>query len=205
VAVHHEEFLYISYMCLFGLLYLIGKSPLLNEYRRYNNSYLLYGSAGSIVLLLIVSFEWFWRKLTPSALNGFFVSPEFLATALILGGTITALVYNKKHKIAYEFPDFLFLFFILLFFIGMYASIVTTILINLLIFITGILTIRKGARLDHLGLLNYGLIIITALIICRFFDTNLSFILRGILFLIVGIGFFLINYRMIHRRKKYDQ
>ena len=33
---------------------------------------------------------------------------------------------------------------------------------------------------------NYGLIIITALVICRFFDTDLSFVLRGLLFISVG-------------------
>jgi hypothetical protein len=65
----------------------------------------------------------------------------------------------------------------------------------------GVLYIRKGIRQDHLGILNYGLLIITALIICRFFDTKWSFILRGILFVMVGIGFFIANYQMLQKRK----
>jgi len=40
------------------------------------------------------------------------------------------------------------------------------------------------------------------LIICRFFDTNLSFVLRGLLFVLVGLGFFAMNYWMIRKRKQ---
>lgn len=68
-----------------------------------------------------------------------------------------------------------------------------------MIFIIGILTIRKGAKKNHLGVLNYGLLIITALVICRFFDTDLSSIIRRLLFVSVGIGFFLTNYWMLKK------
>jgi hypothetical protein len=65
----------------------------------------------------------------------------------------------------------------------------------------GILTIREGAKLNHFGILNYGLLIITALVICRFFDTNISFVFRGLLFVGVGTGFFLANYSMMKKKK----
>jgi hypothetical protein len=40
-----------------------------------------------------------------------------------------------------------------------------------------------------------------ALILCRFFDTDMSFVIRGILFLIVGLGFFLANYWTLKQKK----
>ncbi|MFT5306512.1 MAG: hypothetical protein ACI89M_002038, partial [Chitinophagales bacterium] len=40
-----------------------------------------------------------------------------------------------------------------------------------------------------------------ALVACRFFDSNLSFVFRGLLFILVGLGFFFVNYWMINRRK----
>jgi hypothetical protein len=63
------------------------------------------------------------------------------------------------------------------------------------------LTILDGAKKDHLGVLNYGLLIIMVLAVCRFFDTDLSFIIRGLLFVSVGIGFFATNYWMLKKRK----
>jgi len=53
----------------------------------------------------------------------------------------------------------------------------------------------------HFGILNYGLVIITALIFCRFFDTNMSFVIRGLLFVLVGVGFFAANYVMFKKQK----
>ena len=91
--------------------------------------------------------------------------------------------------------------FIPIFFIGT-ASTIAVVLVNVLVFLLGVFTIREGARKNHLGLLNYGLLIITALIICRFFDTDLSFVARGLLFVGVGAGFFFANYWMIQKRKE---
>jgi hypothetical protein len=70
------------------------------------------------------------------------------------------------------------------------------------VFLSGVLTIWRGAKNDHLGILNYGLLTITALVVCRFFDSDMSFVLRGILFMLVGGGFFVANYAMLKRRKK---
>jgi hypothetical protein len=64
-----------------------------------------------------------------------------------------------------------------------------------------LLTIREGIRYDHLVILNYGLITVTALITCRFFDTDLNFVFRGLLFIFIGAGFFAANYFMLQKRK----
>jgi hypothetical protein len=60
-------------------------------------------------------------------------------------------------------------------------------------------------KTDHLGKLNYGLVIITFLVIFRVFDTNLSFALRGLLFLIVGVGFYITNFQLLKKRKAYEE
>jgi hypothetical protein len=78
-------------------------------------------------------------------------------------------------------------------------------MINLILLTIGIITIKEGTTKDHLGILNFGLLIITILVICRFFDTDISFVTRGILFILVGFGFFATNYYMIKRRKSNEQ
>ena len=76
------------------------------------------------------------------------------------------------------------------------------ILTNVLVFILGILAIKIGAARFNFGILNYGLLIVSILITCRFFDTDMSFVIRGLLFVIVGIGFFMANYIMLKRQQK---
>jgi hypothetical protein len=72
----------------------------------------------------------------------------------------------------------------------------------LLILLVAVHTIYDGAQQNHLGILNYGLVIISVLIGCRFFDTNFSFVIRGLLFIGIGAGFFIANYHMLQKRKK---
>ena len=93
---------------------------------------------------------------------------------------------------------------ILIFVIGFFSSLSAIILINLLVLMLGLLIVRKGAQKNHLGILNYGLLIITALILCRFFDAEISFITRGIMFVLVGAGFFAGNYLMLKKRRSHE-
>ncbi len=199
------ELMFIAYFSLFGLFYLVGNLPFFKEQRRRNNSYLILGSLGTITLLLTLSFDWFWKDLINKnfQFNEVMVSPEFFAaviTSLLAGG----LLYSQKknNPIASIKPiAFVFILFIIIFIIGLYSSQLSIILINLIVLAIGVMTIRNGAKLNHLGILNYGLLIVTALVVCRFFDTDLSFITRGVLFMSVGIGFFITNYWMLKKRK----
>jgi hypothetical protein len=94
-----------------------------------------------------------------------------------------------------------FILFIMAFLIGLFSPF-SVILINLIVLLIGVITVRNGAKLNHLGILNFGLLIITALVICRFFDTNLSFVVRGGMFVLVGAGFFVLNIWMLKKRKE---
>jgi len=42
-------------------------------------------------------------------------------------------------------------------------------------------------------------------VVCRFFDTNISFVLRGLMFVAVGAGFFFANSRLIKKRQQHEQ
>jgi len=117
--------------------------------------------------------------------------------------TLGVLVYSYSKQWIQNFNlfQYAFIIFTIIFFIGLSGSILPTVLINLIILVLGIVTIKIGADKFHFGILNYGLLIITALIVCRFFDTNMSFVIRGLLFVSVGVGFFLTNYMMLKKQK----
>lgn len=196
------ELMYIAYMSLFGVFYLGGQSSFFSSYKRRNNGYLILGALGTISLLLSLSFEWFWEKLPAKDfdLSFLFVSPEFFV-ALVLSCAALLLLYQSKrlHIQRIKPLDCIFLVFVVIFMIGIY-SMISLILINIMLLLVGMMTIREGVRSDHLGVLNYGLLIIIALTTCRFFDTDLSFVLRGILFIAVGVGIFILNSWMLKKR-----
>lgn len=204
IAHKTEELMFIAYFSLFGLFYLIGNLDFFNAGKTRNNGYMILGSLGTIILLLVLSFGWFWDDIRVEGFqfNEVIVSPEFIVSAVVslLAGWILYRHFKSRTLNAWEPLAIIFILFIITFIIGIFSPI-AVVLINLYILALGILTIRKGAVKDHLGILNFGLLIITALVICRFFDTNISFVIRGLLFMIVGASFFAANYYILKNRK----
>lgn len=202
---NHSEFeiIILAYLSLLGIYYMIGQSNFFTNQKIRINGYKVIGTLGSIGILLALSFDWYWEELLKQEYQFMTLlkTPEVLiATTTSLLALISLYFYQKNTNI----KDFnllapLFLSFIVIFLMSTIYPI-GTIMINIYLFALGVLTIREGANKNQLGKVNFGLLIITALITCRFFDINLSFIIRGILFIAVGIGFFMANYWMLNKR-----
>lgn len=202
LSAQFSEWMYLAYMSLFAVFYLSAHTSLFNSQKRRNNGYLIVGALGTISLLLALSFEEFWKKLLQKTFesSALFQSPEFLVTC-ILSCIAFILLYNSKRLQTRSVKplDLVFLAFVIIFLIGM-KSMASMVLINIMVLLIGMTTIREGVRANHLGILNYGLLIITALTVCRFFDTDLSFVVRGVLFIAVGVGIFILNTWMLKKR-----
>ena len=204
IIIDMSELMLLGYVSLLGLFYLIGETSFFAQQKIRSAGYTVIGSLGTIGIMMGLSFDEFWKELAERdfPLNELVIAPEFYLTVLISLLTIGLLYFLQKGKGLDSLKPMriTFLVFIPIFIIGMYSPVAVW-LVNLLVFAIGILTIRDGAQRDHLGILNYGLLIITILIICRFFDTNLSFVVRGLLFVAVGAGFFATNNWMLKKRK----
>jgi uncharacterized membrane protein len=193
----------VAYMSLFGGFSIIGKAELFSGQKPQSAAYTILGPLGTIITLLILSFEPFWLNLQKKyfLLSDFLISPEFIVaalTTLAAGGLLYRKIRSGGFK-SVRLWETVFIWFILIYLIGMYSEI-AVILVNLLILLIGIRTIGTGLRQNHLGILNYGLMIIAALAICRFFDERLSFVVRGLFFLVVGVLFFAANYRILKKK-----
>ncbi|MBL4736073.1 MAG: DUF2157 domain-containing protein [Flavobacteriales bacterium] len=201
-----EELMFVAYISMFGIFYIIGTNTFFKTQKSRNNGYLTIGALGTSSLLLSLSFtDWFWgdlsRNLTPwSQISS---SPEGIAiiVSTVIAGAMLFYFNRQKTLLAIKPISFVFVLFVPTFILGFYAPLVSVIIVNLMILILGLLTINNGAKKDNLGIMNYGLIILTGLITCRFFDSDISFVLRGVLFLIMGLGFFVTNFWMLNKRK----
>lgn len=73
-------------------------------------------------------------------------------------------------------------------------------LINCYVLLLGIDILARGIRTNSLARANFGLILIAALAISRFFDSELSFVTRGLGFIVVGGGFLVANIVLFKKR-----
>ena len=197
-----EEFGVLMYVLLFGIFYALGRFPVYSNFKLRRNGYLILGSLGTVFMLLLTSFDWIWQDLMDFDLHAPSLELRNVLILLILG--IGLLIYGMSRKwiSKWNVGNYAFIIFAIVFFFGFMENMVPQIVINLLILAIALTTIKRGADLFHFGILNYGLLIIALLIACRFFDTDMSFVFRGLLFLGFGLGFFLTNYFMLKKQKQ---
>ena len=64
----------------------------------------------------------------------------------------------------------------------------------------GIDILTRGIRANSIARANFGLVLIAVLAMSRFFDSELSFITRGLGFILVGAGFLVANVVLFKKR-----
>lgn len=207
VGEKNQPLLLIAFFSLFSLFCFVGtSSPLAGQSLR-NNGYLVVGTLGTAGLLLALSFDFFWQEIVKYDLifPRLLWAPEFIAALLTSLLALALLVrQRRRHPEAMQPGQTIFLFFLLAFAAAFLQATAAVVLLNLLVLWLGIDAIRRGARWGLLGQLNYGLLLVSALIACRFFDAELSFVFRGFLFVLVGAGFFFGNFWLLQKRKTHE-
>jgi hypothetical protein len=202
----YGKWMFIAYFSLLGAFYLLRSHPSLERSSILRQGYAPIGALGSLILLFVSSFYDFWENLMEErlplveSLGGI----EFWLALLLTGlaGFLAARKYARIPASEVDPLDFLFLGFLLAFCMAFIDPLLPSIWINLLLFGLSLVAIWKGIQTDSLARLNLGILIMVILISCRFFDTELSFVLRGIIFVLIGGGFFYANYWLIKKRKR---
>lgn len=69
----------------------------------------------------------------------------------------------------------------------------SSLLINLFGLALGLCTLIRGVRAGRIYEANLGMLIIAALAVVRFFDSDFEFVVRGIAFIAIGLGFLVTN------------
>ena len=194
------DFLFIGYISLFCVYILMGGMKPFSDGSLASNAFLITGSLGLTGVLLVLTFDWIWLTIFQTT---FALNTEAVVSFLVAAVAVMILVYEVRKKgIAGVNPTaWIFLIFIFIFMTSTIQPDTAQWLTNILVLLIAVATTWRGGQQDNMLILNYGLLIMMALVLCRFFDTDLSFIIRGILFMMVGASFFAANYWMVKRRK----
>lgn len=199
----------VLYGGLFAVLYLIGGLWFREAPTFWRRPFQSVGTAGIVGLSLLLTFKWPWMNIgwayyrAEGGFPGFAELPEYFITGILLivavyllvacvrRGTIAALLFGMT-------PWLTVIGYLLS---GFGASIVfPMILFNFYLFMLGVGTMVIGIRSGFIGVVNGGMFILVLLILARFFDSTLGFVVRGTVFIIIGIGFLTINLLLIRRR-----
>jgi uncharacterized membrane protein len=170
------------------------------------------GVAGSFVLWLILSFVHPWKHIGWDHIRTterFHAVASWIDIALAVGLPLAAIVAmavlldRRRHKLAMlwglSVPLVAVVWPIVAAsgaeWLGVFAF-------NLLVFAVGIATIAEGLKGESLARVNLGMVLVAALVIVRFFDSELGFVVKGLAFIAVGIGFLAANLVLSRRLRR---
>lgn len=194
-----------SYILYFILL--IGIDTLLYEddISLGKRAFAVLGSIGFYMTLFIFTFEEFWYFMYAGDINWQY---ETLIVFLLgAAAAILAWLIKTKRDFAKKYTiHFLTAAVIIAYrWIGISDPVLVisvTIMLNIFFITLAIMMIREGIICSSMGRMNVGLLLLTALIIARFFDSEVSFLIKGLAFIGCGIVFLLANRFLMNKRKK---
>ena len=203
-VIHEASYAPLFFMSLLSVLYMVGYLKPMKKQEVFKSGFVVIGSVGTVIALLLFTYYDFWKSVEERVI--LFTNDQLLSIISISVVFLLAcflLFYHRQQKsLDTSAPiKWVFIAFAIIYGIGTMHALTATLLINFLLLAIGVFTILAGVKRDHLGILNYGLIIISALIFLRFIDANISFIIRGLLNIAVGLAFFYANYKLIKKRK----
>ena len=203
-----EGFRIIVFISLFIALYATGSLQTSNLHSLWMQPFYRIGAIGLPVVYLILSSHRNWRYLSYSAATSIGRGGEIIWIDYVvsiglpvLATWLTILTIRRKH------PAVLGMYLglplaLLGFAISNYSAGpgIIALLFNLYVFGGGVAFLIWGIRKNSSGMLNFGFVLVSTVIVLRFFDSRLSFVLRGVIFVLLGAGFLAANL-VIARRK----
>ena len=165
--------------------------------------------AGLLIACLIASFDDSWKLL--GQIKPIDEVSDWLTVMLAAGlFAIYAFLFYERiqkkdwMKVIWSTMPIAILAGSLLPFLWTELTVLSPIIVNLCLFILGLYLIMVGYRQTRISRLNQGLLIIVAVAIVRFFDSDLSMLYRGIGFVTIGVAFLVSNLLLLNRKKEVE-
>ena len=197
--------LLLTVLCYFILLLAVEKMPehLLLPFK-------IIGTIGGLVTVAILTYQGMWSYIEHSANAG----SNIMIGIMLAAALFFAVMVFKQDKLKFSLVAILILLSAARYIWALYKlddspyDFILSVVSNLVLLAIGTGFIVHGVKNFSLTRVNIGMAAVCTLIIMRFFDSDMDFFWRGIVFLMLGAIFLLVNLkilRVIKQRKQEPQ
>jgi uncharacterized membrane protein len=195
----------VMFAGLFALLFLVGSRWWGEASAVWQRPFQNIGALGVVGLSLVTSFTDSWRIVGWRYFYGWYDSQlvvELIFIAIFSAAAVVlwALSWKRCAWLDTMIGAAPVLAVIAWIFSMRDATAIAAALFNFYLLALGIGTLAIGLRTRCLSIVNAGMIVLAAVILCRFFDSDLGFVLRGVAFILIGIGFLITNLILLRRK-----
>nr|WP_173812885.1 DUF2157 domain-containing protein [Dendrosporobacter quercicolus]NSL48818.1 DUF2157 domain-containing protein [Dendrosporobacter quercicolus DSM 1736]SDM52509.1 Uncharacterized membrane protein [Dendrosporobacter quercicolus] len=199
---YFSESAFLIYSLLFTVNFLLGLFWFNSSRERWRMPFQAIGLTGSLALIYLLTFNSSWRYLHWDISGVSLAEGSLILVLSILaaGGSIRLIRQAGWRKLQYSVAPLIIGGAYLLQFYQP-GGIAATVLLNCYLLALSISMITAGIRRSSLTRVNTGLLLLALLIAARFFDIDFSFVVRGLVFVILGIAFLVTNLLIVRRKK----
>jgi hypothetical protein len=199
----------IVYSAMYALMFLAGEFWFYDSDGFWSRPLRNFGAGGILVLSFILTFTWpwdeiGWRHWDFEHVYGapWRVIPDVVLGAAIPVSALVLLVTTVRRRtttglVLGALPVVAIVGYCLAALMETYAA---AVLFNLYVLAAGVWLMVSGIKNAMQGLMNIGLATVAALITARFFDSEMSFFVRGLTFIALGSAFLVANVLMLRRK-----
>jgi uncharacterized membrane protein len=183
---------------LFGLLFLAGARWWSEASAAWQRPFQNIGALGAIGLSLILSFTAPWEEIHPyywKAGNTHMTALEITVAAIFPVAALVLWLWNWRKWAKHEtMLAAMPVVAVIAWICGIQGGTdIAAALFTVYLFAFGVVMLAVGMRGRRMGIVNAGMAVLAAIILCRFFDSHINFVLKGVAFILVGIGFLATN------------
>jgi hypothetical protein len=205
-----QSFWRCSFAAFWTVVYLVGAAAF-NDWRATRpHPFVAAGWIGILSLAIFLSFQESWR--TQRWQNAVDLMPrhypDVLATGIQIAWVLAALLFAayalwKERKVNLA-PAAFAPVAVIAWGIAKQTGdpLIPSLLLNFFMLALGIFTLLRGIRAGRVFEANFGMLVVAILAIARFFDNDLEFVVRGIAFIAIGLGFLGTNLVVFKRRAR---
>jgi len=187
------------YTGYFALVYMLGSLWFEEGRMFWQRSFQTVGGLGVIVLSIVLSFENVWHYQNPMELLNI-TSSNWVQTLSLLVWPMAALglwgyLWRKRELVTLLFGALPVIAIAGVLLSGNHLDFMAMMLMNVYVLALSVALIWLGTY----NRLNIGMLILLTLIIVRFFDSDLGFVVKGLAFITAGVGFLVTNVMLIRK------
>ncbi|MEN3369866.1 MAG: hypothetical protein V7609_2009 [Verrucomicrobiota bacterium] len=207
-----QSFWRCSFAGFWSLVYLVGVSSFKDWRPTRPHPFVGVGWIGILSLTIFLSFKDSWR--THQWQNAVYLIPrhypDAAAVAVQIAWVLAALLLGaytlwREDRARFNLAPAAFAPVVLIAW-GIAKRtgnpLIPSLLLNLFGLGLGVFTLVRGVRAGRIFEANLGMLIVAALALARFFDSDFEFLVRGIAFIAVGLGFLVTNLVVFKRRAR---
>ena len=205
-----QSFWRCSFAAYWTLVYLVGAVSFYDWRPTRPHPFVAVGWIGILSLAVFLSFQDAWRTNRWQNAVDFVPRhyPDVLAAGIQVGWVVAALLFAGyaawKKRESNLAPAALTPIAIIAWAVAKSTGegLVPSLLLNFFMLALGVFTLLRGIRSGRIVEANLGMLVIAILATARFFDTDLEFVVRGVAFIAIGLGFLATNVIVFKRKAR---